>query len=209
MQDLYYYINQLYSFIKQQNKRMEGLESSIKDLQNEIEALKNRPSINVERLEYKFDQLKVETLEGTLNIGLNPSDIDKIEDFAVEQQTSATNSHTSMSQLPEGFRENVAESSNKYIEQELPTLIVDTEDQLQVKLDPQYHTMIIEDIKRQLPQRISYYINTLSGQYNRSSEEASLDEIIFSRIKADIQQAVYTFIAQLPNELKGKNDDGT
>jgi hypothetical protein len=30
----------------------------------------SRPLFN-EKLEYKFDQLKVETLEGTLNIGLN------------------------------------------------------------------------------------------------------------------------------------------
>ena len=34
-------------------------------------------------LEYKFDQLKVETLEGTLNIGLNPSDLQGIEDFSI------------------------------------------------------------------------------------------------------------------------------
>ena len=34
-------------------------------------------------MEYKFDQLKVETLEGTLNIGLNPSDLQGIEDFSV------------------------------------------------------------------------------------------------------------------------------
>ena len=34
-------------------------------------------------MEYKFDQLKVETLEGTLNIGLNPSDLQAIEDFSV------------------------------------------------------------------------------------------------------------------------------
>ena len=37
-----------------------------------MNSLKEAPSTKIDRIEYKFDQLKIETLEGTLNIGLNP-----------------------------------------------------------------------------------------------------------------------------------------
>ncbi len=43
----------------------------------------------MEKIEYKFDQLKVESLDGTLNIGLNPSNLkETIEDLAVEQNVN-------------------------------------------------------------------------------------------------------------------------
>ena len=44
-------------------------------MEQKITELQSRPSVHVEKLEYKFDQLKVEKLEGTLNIGLNPTDL--------------------------------------------------------------------------------------------------------------------------------------
>ena len=49
-------------------------------------------------MEYKFDQLKVETLEGTLNIGLNPSDLQGIEDFSVPK---VINGSTDIDQMKE------------------------------------------------------------------------------------------------------------
>ncbi len=59
------------------------MQQKIHSLEQKIIELQNRPPVHVEKMEYKFDQLKVETLEGTLNIGLNPADLQNIEDFSV------------------------------------------------------------------------------------------------------------------------------
>ncbi|RLQ97242.1 spore germination protein GerPC [Falsibacillus albus] len=208
MQDLYQHINQLYHYISKQTNKIKDLEDTISSIQMEIEQLKSKPSVNVERLEYKFDQLKVETLEGTLNIGLNPTDLKNIEDFAVDQQPA--NSESVVTPFPQGMRDNIEAAANQYVDKEIANLIQDNEEQLETHIDPQYHELIKNDIKRQLPQRISYYINVHSHPSARQQNPVEqLEEVIGQKIRADIQQAVYTFIAQLPNELKGKKPDGT
>ena len=60
------------AYIYQQDKVLRDLQKKIQTIEETVSDLKKRPSVKVERMEYKFDQLKVETLEGTLNIGLNP-----------------------------------------------------------------------------------------------------------------------------------------
>ena len=89
--DLYVYIQQLYDYMKRQHQEIAQLQTSMAQLSEEIKKLKEKPSITVERLEYKFDQLKVETLEGTLNIGLNPSDLNNIDDLSVTPRSVTRN----------------------------------------------------------------------------------------------------------------------
>ncbi|MFK4998183.1 spore germination protein GerPC [Bacillus sp. N9] len=81
--DFQYCIQQLYDYMNQQQNEILKLRKELNRLENEVNKLKEKPGITVERLEYKFDQLKVETLEGTLNIGLNPADLKQIEDVAI------------------------------------------------------------------------------------------------------------------------------
>lgn len=65
----------------------------VNDLSQELTTMRDTPKINVEKIEYKFDQLKVESLDGTLNIGLNPNSLkETIEDLAVEQRWTSNRS---------------------------------------------------------------------------------------------------------------------
>lgn len=82
-----YYIQQLYGCINQQQKAIAQLKSDIQDLSAEVKRLGEKPPMTVERLEYKFDQLKVETLEGTLNIGLSPSSLDAVDELSIPNGT--------------------------------------------------------------------------------------------------------------------------
>ena len=69
--------------IQLQEQCIQNLEQKISMLQTEIEELKARPYTKIDNIEYKFDQLKVEKLNGTLNIGLNPFSKEAVEDFSV------------------------------------------------------------------------------------------------------------------------------
>ena len=88
----YSYSIQLQRYLEAQDKRILQLEQEIKHLTEEISLLKNKPPIHVEKIEYKFDQLKVESLDGTLNIGLNPNDLNNIDEFAINNQPASPNS---------------------------------------------------------------------------------------------------------------------
>lgn len=95
-QDIYTYLHQLQQALQAQQTAILNLEDQVRLLQEELNELKNRPSSSVGKVEYKFDQLKVENLNGTLNIGLNPFSAkgQQIEDFQVDTETLKVNPET-------------------------------------------------------------------------------------------------------------------
>ncbi|WP_409253390.1 spore germination protein GerPC [Bacillus sp. SCS-153A] len=202
----YYSFQQLYQYIADQNKRIQNLETIIQELQQEVSSLREKPSINVERIEYKFDQLKVETLEGTLNIGLNPSDLEKIEDLAVD--TNPPTPVPPAKQLDmEAIQNELLPKVNDYIDSEIPGIISDNELQLGISLDESYHTLINEDIKKQIPQRIQFYVQSMPRHQGGLQGDASLEDKILAKVKTDIHNAIYSFMANLPENLKGAGND--
>lgn len=67
------YFHQLNEYLRWQTERIRNLEGRIELIERELDSLKGQRGVTIERIEYKFDQLKVETLEGTLNVGLSPT----------------------------------------------------------------------------------------------------------------------------------------
>lgn len=74
---------QLSAYVEMQKQRIDQLEQTITKLQSDLNALKDQKRFHIDKIEYNFDQLKVEKLDGTLTIGISPSSLDNIEDFAV------------------------------------------------------------------------------------------------------------------------------
>jgi spore germination protein PC len=184
--------------LQAQENRIATLEHTIQKLQEEMEQLKDKPSIRVDKIEYKFDQLKVETLDGTLNIGLNPSDLANIEDFAVENQSLNTPIHPK-AQMQRSMK--IEESVYQYLETELPALFKETQNQLNIRLDDSYLDFIKQDILKQLPARIEYHI-----QNTREHEsEQNTEDTIIQLIKQEIRKGVLIFINHLPENVKGMN----
>ncbi|MEH7014429.1 spore germination protein GerPC [Neobacillus niacini] len=186
--------------LQAQENRICTLEHTIQKLQEEMKQLKDKPSIRVDKIEYKFDQLKVETLEGTLNIGLNPSDLANIEDFAVENQSLNTPIHPK-AQMQRSMK--IEESIYQYLETELPALFKETQNQLNVRLDDSYLAFIKQDIMKQLPARIDYHIQNTAA--NKRDGEHSTEESIIDLLKQEIRKGILIFINHLPENVKGMN----
>lgn len=70
-----------------QQEPINQLATEVHQLQYEISLLKNQRPVIVEKMEYKFDQLKVEKLEGTLNIGVTPNSLGNIDELVTNDQT--------------------------------------------------------------------------------------------------------------------------
>lgn len=80
--------SQVHGIIQKQTQQIMMLEKRLNELQQEMQMIKDKPTTNIERIDYQFDQLKIERLEGTLNIGLNPSDPNSVQNFEVGQTTT-------------------------------------------------------------------------------------------------------------------------
>lgn len=184
-----------------QERRIQHLEKTVHELQKEIKSLKERPPINIERIDYKFDQLKVETLEGTLNIGLNPNDLGNIEDFAVDNEKMNVPIH------PKNLMQQAMEIEDeifRYLESDLPNVIAEVQRSLQVPEDESYFLFIKEDIKKQLPNRIDYYLKQYNDPSNQNhGQDRSLNEEVINQLKIEIRNGVHAFISHLPEHVKG------
>ncbi|WP_052487711.1 spore germination protein GerPC [Gordoniibacillus kamchatkensis] len=82
------YFRRLQAYLQWQTERITELQRTVASLQIELAALKEQKGVRIDRIEYSFDQLKVERLDGTLNIGITPGGLKSIEEFAVNGQST-------------------------------------------------------------------------------------------------------------------------
>src|SRR5699024_7941328 len=87
------YFYDLHQHIRQQDNKIKQLEFRLREMEENDQ---DRPNTTIEKIEYNFDQLKIERLDGTLHIGLTPSDPENIDDFGVNKEQSGGNSPTAM-----------------------------------------------------------------------------------------------------------------
>ncbi|WLR44224.1 spore germination protein GerPC [Bacillus carboniphilus] len=182
---------------------MSLLEKSIEELKKQVSELKDKPPTTIERLEYKFDQLKVETLEGTLNIGLNPTDpSNQIEQFDVQQGQNQMQPQDPFGEMREKINKAVTKNVYDYLQKDGINTVKKIEKRNQCQLDDTNRHLVIEDIRKQISSRINYYL-----QHLRLHDQANMDEQIeemSKRVKYDIENSINQFIQHLPNEMKGE-----
>jgi spore germination protein PC len=192
-----YYLSKLKQMIEDQNDRIKELEHQVKILKKKVNELADRP----QRVEYKFDQLKVEKLEGTLHIGLGHSaeSKDLIEQFNIGQNTV---------QMPGQMKRSVIENPNysamikamdEFFVKEAPIYLKSLETKINVPLDESYRVFILEDVQRQVPGRIKHYLT----KYEPKDERGRKD--ILQKTKEDIYRGIETFIIHLKDS---KSDGG-
>jgi spore germination protein PC len=195
-QNIYQALQSMQAYLYKQDKKIYKLQQHIETLEKKVTELQNRPPVHVDRLEYKFDQLKVETLEGTLNIGLNPSDLQGIEDFSVPNKNGSIAPKDRMALFTE-----IETSLEQYLETNLQSIMKDAGQQLNFQVDDSYREFILQDIKKQLANRIEYYLNQPLRSENESPEQQK--EQIFEQMKKEIHHGVLTFLQHLPENMKG------
>jgi spore germination protein PC len=196
---MYQYLQQLHSTVMKQENKIRHLEKAILQLNKEIQELKQKPAIHVDKMEYKFDQLKVETLEGTLNIGLNPADLQAIEDFSVKNGTQET-SHDPKQVFHHSME--VEDELYRYLETYLPESMNQVAQRMNRNIDDRYLAFVKEDIKRQVPTRVQYYLQKNPPPNDPQKKEAWKQNIL-QLFQKEMENGIHTFLSNLPNNMKG------
>jgi spore germination protein PC len=197
--EFHQYIAKLHFYVEHQSKKIAKLEKMILDLQQDIASLKERPPVQIGNIEYKFDQLKVETLEGTLNIGLNPTDLNGIDDFTVDQK--AVNVPIPPKQLFKRTVE-IENALYQYLETDLEGIYRDAQTKLGITVDDSYFTFIKEDIKKQLSGRVAAHLKELSSNDRGTEFSQEMNEHVIHLLRQEIQNGVFLFLKNLPDNVK-------
>lgn len=199
--ELAQYLQQLHSYVSKQNQKIKKLELMVEKLENTVNDIKQKPNTNIERIEYKFDQLKIETLEGTLNIGLNPSDTGSIDDFSVSNDKMQV---PPFNQFNQGIVDEVRGELIVYLEDECIDVLNKLEVNHGFKLDDSYRNFVIDDIYKQLDSRIEFYLNQqMQNPTFARSDNKTIKRTVVTNLKKDIENAIDAFISNLPDNMKG------
>ncbi|WP_226537134.1 spore germination protein GerPC [Fictibacillus halophilus] len=192
-----YYLVKMKQMLEDQNDRIKVLELQIKKLKQQVNILANEPKT----VEYKFDQLKVEKLEGTLHIGIGHSaeSKDLIEQFNIGQNTVQMPGKMERSVIENPNYREMIKAMDEFFIKEAPVYLQSLENKINVPLDEAYRVFILEDVQRQVPGRIKHYLT----KYEPKDERGRKD--ILEKTKEDIYRGIETFIVHLKDS---KNDGG-
>ncbi|MCP8615543.1 spore germination protein GerPC [Salirhabdus salicampi] len=177
------YFASLGNTIQQQQHEILQLRQLVKQLEEQVASLQDRPTTNIEKIEYHFDQLKVETLEGTLNIGLSPQGISTPEDISIPSETNQS------TQPPSPIVQDLVQQMDPFLRQELPAIIDEIVKEQNRATPPGLQKMILQDIYHQLPERVQYYLSQHNGLVDDKTRDMILEEV-----RQEIIQSVKTFI---------------
>lgn len=202
--DLYRFLQGLHENLLQQKDEMARLQQSILQLSDEVKALQEKPNTHIDKIEYHFDQLKVEKLEGTLNIGITPQAGGTIEDYAAGQTYAQD---LTVKPQPEDIFRSIQEKVYQYLNQEAGQEIKSMESRYNKIVGTEYRQMMIEDVRRQVDGRIREYLDRQSASAD-AADDSSVEENIVSRIKRDIRTALHNYFQNLPKQGGESNETG-
>ncbi len=164
-------------------KRMEEQDRKIKSFESrlgQLEQKETNPQNTIEKIEYNFDQLKIENLDGTLHIGLSPNDLKDIEDLSIPQGKKP-------------FKEELLSDLNLYLNENGPNLIRTIAEQNNFSTGDTDPNILIQDMVKQLPERIAFYEEDCKRNNQEFSEDQKKKHIA-EKIKSEIQHSLYTYL---------------
>lgn len=189
----------------QHQQQLERLEKQVSDLTEQLKGLEGKPAYAIERLEYHFDQLKVEKLEGTLNIGMTPpavganGETEGIDQFSVGGPLSFPTAGPSAAPQGDPLMPDIEMIVNGYLDGEGYAHLHELENEFGLPLDPYHKQMIIEDIRRQLPDRIRFYVRQTkpSGEPMDREQAGSAARIAADKTIRDAKSALAAYMSKL------------
>lgn len=190
-----HYINQLTHYLQFQQKKLDEMHQVIKQLQQDVSDLKTNPQTI--KNEYKFDLLKVENLQGTLNIGLTPNGNEaSLGELDVNQSMKVPQGEQPHPELYSGVKSKISHYLNHKAVRDLN----DLEEKYNYPLDDQYRSFIIDDVKKQIDQRILYYLHQIRSDQFTPEQQDNLEQLTTQKVIQDIKQTFEAFMKNLPKK---------
>ncbi|WEK55573.1 MAG: spore germination protein GerPC [Candidatus Cohnella colombiensis] len=186
--------------IVQIEQQLGQLSTQLKGMQDQLNELKNKPPLHVE---YHFDQLKVNRLEGTLNVGISPQGMPSIDSL----ETPNTNQMQDVAELDNDTEQPlriVQQEMSTYMQSQAPNILIDLEQQYQITLDRDERTRVINDVNKQLEGRVRYYatMSTYPSQ-GTNEERQQWSRSIKEKTIRDVHGAFSTYLSKQQQATKG------
>ncbi|WP_217561275.1 spore germination protein GerPC [Paenibacillus sp. GbtcB18] len=216
-----YQLQQMWTHIQRQEARIAKLEETTAAMHGEIEELKRQRGIHIDRIEYKFDQLKVEQLDGTLTIGVSPSTVHEIEDFAVNEMDASfpgnetpssdgfsPNENREPEQAGEGRPAADEGAANRhlhdFLDREAMEELIELAAKRHLNIGPDESRRVMDDLRQQIEARVRQYASSPDLLHTGGQEPpGNATWKLIEKTKADIRAGIRNYLAQYQ---EGKGD---
>ncbi|MCZ8518841.1 MULTISPECIES: spore germination protein GerPC [Paenibacillus] len=194
------YFRKLNEYLTWQTDRIRSLERRVESMAQEVEALKKQRGITIEKIEYNFDQLKVDTLEGTLNVGLSPAGLgaSSLEDATANGEPIRTN--TARSESFSRIQKNIFD----YLLQTCPSELDELERQYGVEFGNDFHQVMIGDLQNQVGPRIDHYLKAAADPQQPVLTEEQ-EQWIQDRVIEDVRKGMRQYFVNKKADLGGES----
>jgi spore germination protein PC len=195
------WFDEMYKAMCWQSEKLLQLEKELDAIKEQLRSLNSVPKTHVERMEYNFEQLKVENLNGSLLIGLSPGAAEgaegvngagagKIEDLWIQNQH--TEDVTVGGQAHSSLSEQIKDDLFRYIRDDIAPSLEGRAKELHVALKEEDAKSIIEDMIRQTEERVQVYLQ--QEKWGAANNEEARRRQIIERVRLDVHQAVDSYI---------------
>ncbi len=189
--------------LSQAEQKVNRLSERLDQAERLLEEIKNRAPMHVE---YHFDQLKVNELKGTLNVGLSPQGAQGIDSLETPQnqwtQTGPAAAGTESADRP--FSE-LTQQMETYVDQEAPAILSGLEQQFGVMLDEAHRLRLLADVKGQLKERVHYYARISPYPPVGAEQERRVwRQSVIDRTARDIHDALTSYMDKWIKRTKGQ-----
>ncbi|WP_373230523.1 spore germination protein GerPC [Cohnella sp.] len=183
--------------LHQTEQQLQRMNEQLAGLQKKLDEIQNKPPFHIE---YHFDQLKVNRLEGTLNVGLSPQGIQGIESFEAPDPASwkVTSDQPEVMETPIHDLQN---EMNAYMNDNSANMLMAMERQYGVSLEEDHRQRVLDDVRKQLNDRVHYYARTAPYPSKGTDEELQKwSDTIKEKTKRDIQGALSAYLSKLKQQ---------
>ncbi|HET7628699.1 MAG TPA: spore germination protein GerPC [Bacillales bacterium] len=173
-----------------QQRQIEQLQEQLQQMQSDLEELRLEPR----EIHYNFDQLKIERLDGTLNIGWGAKGQDDgLDDLSVNGESLETTAPRDPAmQMMQSARNDVMHYMNGRALDDMKQL----EERCEYPLDEPYRKFILRDLQKQVDPRIRHYYSQIKHQLNDRNRE-ELAKQIAEKVRNDVYRGMEQFLGQL------------
>lgn len=196
-------------------QRLEAAEKTISKLTERLDQLERlseemraKPPLHIE---YHFDQLKVNELKGTLNVGLSPQGVQGIDSF--ETPFAPWSIASGPGGAGTGTIEPITplqQQMETYLDREGPALLAGLEGENSIALDDKHRMRLLADVRSQLKDRVHYYAKTTpypaaGSENDRQAWSRSVQERTFRDVRAALTAYLQGWKINSQNEGENRN----
>lgn len=179
--------------------RLQAVEGALLSLENRLSEMEDQPSTRIDKIEYHFEQLKVDTLAGTLQIGVAHG-ADGIIDDLTAGQTVSQDVKLSGAERGEPYV-SIGGALEEYMGSGLYADIdtAASEAGWAPMSDPGLRETVAEDLRKQIRRRSAIYMKEIPSKEGK--DEAAVKAVL-ERVRKDVRTGLKQFY-----ESEGKGQE--